>query len=66
MRDVRTNAHALIDSHGRDAVGEALLRALRCKMTGDAAGQGHWVEVIVVIMEIQGPARPRKSRRRDL
>jgi hypothetical protein len=54
MLDVPGDAQALIDAHGKMAAGEALNRAMDCALVHDDAGEGHWLDVALLVMEIQG------------
>jgi hypothetical protein len=53
MPDVPGDAQALIDAHGRDAAGEAFTRALDCALVDDDQGEAHWLNVALLVMEMQ-------------
>jgi hypothetical protein len=57
MPDVPGDAQALIDAHGEDAAGEAFTRAMDCALVNDDAGEVHWLDVALLVMETQRRGR---------
>ena len=53
MNNTREVANRLVDAHGRNAVGEAFLRALEARLQGDGATEAHWITVTVQVMRLQ-------------
>ena len=49
----RQDAEALIDEYGRDAAGEAFLRAIEARVMGDSAAERRWVLAAAEVMMLQ-------------
>jgi hypothetical protein len=49
----RQDVEALIDQYGRDAAGEAFLRAIEARALGDHVAEQRWVLVAAEVMMVQ-------------
>ena len=60
MSTVPRDAEFMISTYGRDAAGTAMSWSLDCVLNDDEIGEAYWLEVAMLVMEIQGRgvARP--------
>jgi hypothetical protein len=54
MSTVPRDAKFMIKNHGENAAGTAMSWALDCALEDDAIGEVYWLDVAMLVMQMQG------------